>query len=313
MFLPFIALLASGCNNTPVEEENVRWVSPLGAPSLVFFDQGNNKDDWVSQKAALMPAELQGNAYDAVIFDATTGLSAIKKNNSDFALAKVITAGNMYLVGLNKDTMPTSEDKIVAFQKDKIPDKVFKKLASDRWNLDVSNAKYVSDASETAPILQSGKYQGETVDYVLTAEPVFQSSKLTALQNGITLTEIKSLRSEWKALTNQDAIVQAGIFVRKSSLETKKEKLKVWMNMVDTNLNKLISNDAGVKEAMDAYGDIDAQKTRFGVPSQIASKVQENGNNRLAFISASLEESNVNGFLSSLGEATYEDTYFVNI
>lgn len=288
----------------------IKWVSPLGAPSIAFYDQYDNSN-WVSQAASLMPAELQGNMYDAVVYDSITGLESIKMNDSDFALARVITGGNFYLVGINHTEMPTSTSKIVAFQKDKVPDKVFKKVTSDRWGLDTSNVKYVKDASETAPILKTGKYQSEDVDYVLTAEPVFSANKSAAQEAGITLTELKVLRDEWRELTGQNFIVQAGIFVRKSIIDYKKDKLNEWFTRLDTRLEKLISNDPIVGDEMNEYGDAKRQQGRYGVAYPIINVVQKEGANRLGFVTkANNEELSVNAFLTALGLSTYEDSYF---
>lgn len=311
ILLSSITLLSS-CGNAN-NAKDIKWVSPLGAPSVAFYTEGKNSN-WVSESASLLPAELQGNFYDAVIFDSITGLASIKLNNSDFALARVLTGGNFYLVGINKEGYPTSEDRIVAFQKDKVPDKVFKKVATEKWNIDTNNVEYVSgDVSSTAAVLKTGKYQNNDVDYVLTAEPVYTSSKNAATEAGITLNEICSLKSEWKDLTGQNAIIQAGVFVRKSVIDEKKEQFNEWFTLLDERVKHIINNDSIVVDSLNAYGEAETQKNRFGVASTIISAVQNNAQNRLGFVSKE-ENANlsVNAFLTSLGETTYEDSYFVN-
>ena len=307
------SMLLASCGGKEAQDKTLRIVSPLGAPSSVMYDQGNNAD-WKSEAANLIPAELQGNYYDVVIFDATTGLESIRKNNLDFALAKVITGGNFYLMGINTDAAPTNESKFVAFQKDKIPDKVFKKIAKEKWglseNIDVS---YVTgDVSQTAAVLKTGKYAGQSVDYVLSAEPVITGAK-AELDEGVTLHEIYSMRAEWKAKYNQDAIVQAGVFVRKSSVSSKKDLLSDFMRKLESRLDILVSSPLTAANAMSEYNaDLNAQKARFGINANLVKALQGDNKNRLGIVSTS-ETIDVNAFLTNLGETQYPDSYFVNL
>ena len=313
-FIPLFisAMLMTSCKGQAPVDQVVRIVSPLGAPSAVMYDQGNN-ENWTSEAANLIPAELQGNYYDVVIFDATTGLESIRKNNLDFALAKVITGGNFYLMGINTTELPTSSSKFVAFQKDKIPDKVFKNLAQEKWGLSNMNVSYVAgDVSQTAAVLKTGKFNGESVDYVLSAEPVITSAK-SALDEGITLNEIYSMRAEWKAKYNQDAIVQAGVFVRKSSISSKKALLSDFMRNLESRLDILVSSPETAANSMSEFSaDLEAQKTRFGINANLVKALQGGNKNRLGIVSTS-ETIDVNAFLTNLGETQYPDSYFVTL
>ncbi len=313
-FIPVLlaSMMLASCNGNASEDPVLRIASPLGAPSASMYEEGNNSN-WLSEKASLIPAELQGNYYDVVIYDATTGLASIRKNNLDFALAKVITGGNFFLMGVNTEFAPTSESKIVAFQKDKIPDKVFKKLAKDKWGLAEMNVQYVpGDVSDTAAVLKTGKYQGQAVDYVLSAEPVIQSSK-AALDEGVSLHEIYNLRSEWKVQYGQDAIVQAGVFVRKSSISSKKALLSDFMRNLERRLDTLVKNPSEAVNKLNEYNnDLQKQAARFGVNANLVNALQSGNKNRLGFVTTS-ETIDVNAFLTNLGESTFADDYFVNI
>lgn len=315
-FIPLLfasVLLASCKGGTPAEKQIVKIVSPLGAPSVAFYDQGKN-ENWVSEAAANLPAELQGSEYDVVVFDSITGLSSIKAKNLDFALAKVITGGNFHLMGVNTTKLPTDDSVIVAFQKDKVPDKVFKKLALEKWGLSESmHVEYVAgDVSQTAAVLKTGKFQGHTVDYVLSAEPVITQAK-TSLDEGITLNEIYNVRNEWKAYSGQDAIVQAGVFVRKSSISSKKAELSDFMRLLEQRLDSLTKDGLEAATAMNEYSsDLEVQKNRFGANSNLVKNLQANGKNRLGFVSTE-EKINVNAFLTTLDESVFSNDYFVTL
>ena len=305
-----IMLLAS-CkgDNAPT---TLKIVSPKGAPSVSMYDQGNNVD-WTSEAPASLPAELQGYEYDVVIFDSITGLASIKKNNLDFALAKVITGGNFHLIGINTSEAPTSGSKIISFQQDKAPDKVMKKVLGEAKGLTNLEIKYVTgDVSATAAVLKTGKFGAEPVQYVLSAEPVITQAK-SQLDEGVTLTEIYNMREEWKAFSGQDAIVQAGVFVRKSSISQKKDLLSDFRVKLDERLDSLCLSGENAANAMHEYSDnLQTQANRFGANENLVRALQKEGKNRLGFVSTS-ETVDVNAFLTSLGEATYSSDYFVNI
>ena len=305
------ALLCS-CGNAVDYYDGVRVVSPAGAPSVVMYDQGNNAD-WDTKAPANMPAELQGNYYDVVIFDSITGLSSVKKNNLDFALAKVITGGNFHLIGINTDAEPTVESRIVAFQQGKVPDIVFKHLAGQYWHWDEDTlVEYVGDVSETAAILKTGTYKGSPVNYVLSAEPVITNVK-SALNEGITLHEIHDLRADWKAYSGQDAIVQAGVFVRKASISVKNALLSDFMRKLESRLDSLALGPQEAVIAMNEYSsDLKVQAARFGANANVVSALQNDGKNRLGIVSTS-ETIDVNAFLTKLDMATYSSDYFVTL
>ncbi len=314
-FVPILlgSLLLASCQNQGPSENTLRIVTPLGAPSAIMYDQGSNAD-WDAKAPVNLPAELQGNFYDVVVFDALTGLESIRKNNLDFVLAKVVTGGNFFLMGVNTDDIPTSESKIVSFQKDKAPDKVFLNLANEKWGLGSNlNIEYVTgDVSSTAAVLKTGKFNGQPVDYVLSAEPVITSVK-NSLDEGVSLTEIYNMRTEWKEKYNQDAIVQAGVFVRKSSISSKNALLSDFMRKLESRCDILVSNPEIAANCLNEYSaDLDTQKNRFGINANVLKALQSGNKNRLGIIQTS-ETVDVNVFLETLGQVGYPSTYFVNI
>ena len=88
LMLGAIASLAMvACNNKPAEsgvkeKYEVSWVSPVGIPTLAFYDQGNN-ENWISSSAPatdVVPA-FAGDEVDAIVFDGFAGLKNVKANH----------------------------------------------------------------------------------------------------------------------------------------------------------------------------------------------------------------------------------------
>lgn len=316
--LPIISIMLAGCSgNTPVE--NVKTICPTGAPALAFYDQGVNADFVTSSTPTNVLAELQKNDYDCVVFDSINGLKSIKKNSANYQLAKIITGGNFYLACIGKEAdaegnypLPTSDDVVVSFGQNLIPDLVYSRLCSEYWHIE-NNAKYVASVADALAVLVSGKYSGGDADYVFIAEPALTTAinKTDAATYG-KVGVVKNIRSEWKAYSGQDGLAQAGIFVNKDSIVNKEAKLKEYMRSLESRIDIAIKNPTTVKATMDAHLTTAEQASRFGFNSNIVSKVQANNNNGFGLVSPS-ETIDVNAFLTSLGQETFGSEYFVTL
>lgn len=309
-----LALLTScGGGTSQVEESDIKFISPTGAPALAFYDQGNNENYVTNSTPSLVLAELQANYYDIVVAPVFGGLKSIKANNADFALAQVITGGNFFLVGVNKEAneLPTSSSYIVAFAEQDVTGMVFKKLANEKWNIGTENVHFVSGAADTLPILKTGKHAGTQVDYVLTAEPVFTNAKANK-DEGVTLVETYNIQNEWKALTSQDGLVQAGVFIRKTSYSAKPNKTKAFFTDLNTRLTTALTKPEEVKTALHEFNeDLTKQAARFGFNENLAFNLLKNGN-RFGLVSPETKL-DVNSFLVSLGQTAYSNGYFITI
>lgn len=319
LIFPLLSVfLIASCNGpdtgvTPKEEADISFISPTGAPAVPFYDQGNNPNYATNSTPSLVLAELQANYYDVVVAPVFGGLNSIRKNKLDFALAEVITGGNFFLAGINKEagSVPTSSDYIVAFAELDVTGMVYKKLASERWNIGTDNVHFVAGAADTLAILKSGKHAGQSVDYVFTAEPVLTNAKANA-EEGITISEVYNIQNEWKALTNQPSLVQAGVFVRKSSISAKPNKMKAFFKDLRTRLDTCVNEPSKVKEALHAYSeDVKVQAGKFGINENLAFNLLNNGN-RLGILPYSVKI-DVNVFLTSLNQVAFSNDYFVTI
>lgn len=304
-------------SEAPVTPKDVKVISPQGAPALALYTEYDNANYVNKTDPKLVNAELQKNEFDIVVAPVFGAMKAIKNYNCDFGLARVLTGGNFYLVGVNKtaEDRPNADSYIVGFAETDVTGMSFKKLYKDHWRLgEGTNIHWVDAAANTLPIMKSGKHMGNTVDYVLTAEPVFTNAK-TQLDEGISLVETYDIRKEWKDLTNQDTMVQAGLFVRKSTLADKAGKLGVknFISKVETNIANALDPEKlpSVVEELSKHT-IAEQKERFGYNANLVNALQSGGKNRFALVPAD-KEPDVNTFVTTLGVEAYPDSYFVTV
>lgn len=317
--LPLIVAMLSSCGNNISTDFKV--ITPSGAPALAFYDQGSNLNLTIDSTPTNVAAELQKNDYDMIVFDSINGLKSLKRNsNSTYALARILTGGNFFLVAINKEVnqetgkvpMPTKDDVIVSFGEKLIPDLVYSKLASDYWHID-NKPTYLNSVSDTRAVLSSGKQGGKNVDYVFTAEPILTTimNKQDAETYG-KISIVANVRNDWKSLTGQNAIAQAGLFVKKELLETRKNDLDSYINSLDERLYNAVNDINIVKAELDNYGTLTEQATRFGFNSNIISAVQKDKANKIGIVTKD-EKVDVNEFLTSLGQETFSEEYFINL
>lgn len=323
LFVGSLSLLASCGTETSSNEAidtdptPLKILSPKGAPALVLFTEGENTNWETKDDAKQVNAQLQNNEYDVIIAPVYGAMKAIKSFNCDFALARVVTGGNFYLVGVNKNAedRPTSDSYIVGFAEQDVTGKAFKELYKNHWNLgDPTNVEWVDTAQNTLGLLKAGKKGDRQIDYILTAEPVFTNAK-TQLDEGVTLTETYDIRKEWKDYANQDAMVQAGIFVRKSILNAKKSALKAFMMKIEENIVKATDSEKvqEVVDTLNAYNSVvTEQAKRFGYNANLVKALQSTNKNRFALVTKEMNI-DVNAFLTKLGEEAYDSSYFVTI
>lgn len=322
-FIPFLAVSCKGKNDAE-EEGALKILCPSGAPALAFYDQGNNPNFETKKQPQLVLAELQKNDYDVVVFDSITALKTIKsheeENGVNYKLAKIITGGNFHLVCINKEKdssgnypLPGAGDRIVSFGQGLIPDLVYTKLASDYWHIDNTPTYCGSSVAEAQAVLKAGTIGGDPVDYVFIAEPALTAAETDSEAPTFgKVGRVRNIRADWKAYSGQDGLAQAGIMVNAKALEKKPNALKAFMTELDSRLDVTINNPNVAAASLDVFGDADAQQDKFGFKSPLVKKLQGNGVNGFGMV-APTETIDVNAFLTSLGQPTFDDKYFVNI
>lgn len=303
-----VAILASSCSNGS-NYDNVynKIISPTGAPTIVFYDESLSKNLTTNSVPSNVGAQLQDDNYGIVVFDFYNGLNSIKKNNADYKLARIITGGNLYLVGIGKSAEPTGDDYIVSFGENLLPDLVYRHIYSQEV---VDATHYVSGVSDIGPILLTGLHNGNKVDYVVIAQPVLYSIVSQMDAETKASLNIVSLRDKWAEKTDLSPVIpQAGLFIHTKMYDAHKAYFDGFLDNLDDYILTCIESPEDMKNGLDNYGGVEEQKNLFGFTSTVAYNVQSNGQNGFALVDAELHDNlDIDSFLSELGiEYDYND------
>lgn len=298
MIFPLLILNSCGGDNS-----NIKTICPVGAPSLCYYTEGNNPNFVTESSTPKVVAQFQQEEYDAIVIDATSGLKAIHDYGKPYALAKLLTANNLYLVSTSKNVKPEKNDKIYAFpgNDDGVPHLALLKYISES-GVDVK-IDWVDGVSQVAASIKndSTKYQ-----YYLLANPVYTT--LQAVTN-INFTFTTKLTTD-----NMSVIPQAALFINKDSYERKKEKFKTYFDNLNSRILTAIESPDEVRQKLDEYGDSVKIQTRFGFPSRVVTNVQKDNGFGLCDETQKFTADDMNKFLSTVGrEERYDSSYFVNI
>lgn len=150
-------------------------------------------------------------------------------------------------------------------------------------NAPIAVDKYVSAVSDTAAYLIAGADEGEAVDYVVSSYPVIYS----AMHSDSRKTELSvyaNIAREFGEKYDAKGFPQAGLFIKSTLLEddASASKIASFLAAFDASVSDLVAGGSKAVEALNAYGDADAQKSFFGFNANVIKGCQEN--NALAFI-----------------------------
>lgn len=300
--IPLLAM--SACAPLTSTNENYKKViSPSGAPAICFYNQANSGNFDTNSTPSNVMAQLMTDNYGMVVFDFYNGLKVIKNNNANYKLARILTGGNLYLVGIDKTEAPTKDDTIVSFGQNLLPDLAYKKLYSKDI---IDNTTYVNGVSDAAAVLASGVYEGQEVDYVVIAQPaLFATMSNKDAPTYGRLTVIDNLKGKWKEQYNQDAIPQAGLFVHNTYYQANKQYFDNEFALLDERIDTAINDVNTVKTTMDEQmPNLEDQKNFFGFNSNVAKNVQDNANTPNGFALVNAEEAaniDIQEFLTTIG------------
>lgn len=299
--------LLAACNPgiTPTTLKH-NFVSPSGAPSLALFTMFEDDTNYQTKSnPQLVSAELLGNNFNYVIFDSINGLRAIQKNEANFKLYGLLTGGNYFLAGIDKnaEAVPSADDYIVSFGQGLIPDIVYNYLYPE-----VPVDAYVSATADAASVLKDGMYQGNEVDYVFIAEPSLTSAMndTNANTHG-RVSIIANIKEEVEAKTGMPGMPQAGLFVRYDGFyKDHQEEVDEYLSFIDTNIDNAIDHPDVVRDYLNQF-DQDAVKMKFGYNANIVYALQQNGQNRFGLVRASERDAiDINEFLTIIGQPTVD-------
>lgn len=291
------AILLTGCK-TNDNGDYKKIICPSGAPAIAFYNHATDSN-FETGAPTVVAAELQSNRYGTIVFDFLNGLKSVKNNSGDYSLKRIITGGNLYLVGINKDSEPTSDDYIVSFGENLLPDVVYKHI----YSADIVNSThYVSAVSDAGAVLKTGLHNGETVDYVLVAQPVLFSVLSTA-EDASKYHVVNCLKDKWGEVTGLAPVIpQAGLFINDTMYSKHKSYFDGFLDDLNNNIDTCIEDPNTMKAGIEEAGDANAQKELFGFTANVAYNVQKDNKNGFALVSSEdHEELDLNAFFEELG------------
>ena len=311
LLLSVLLLSLTSCG--PVDTSSLKIVTPTGAPSIAFYKEvGNTNFETNSTPSNIVAMMTSTSDKDIVVIDTVSGIKAIN-NGAPYLLAANITFGNFFIASTGKDDdgIMNEGDKIVLFGQSQTPDLLFHYLYGKSFD---SNIEYVANATAAAQCLASGKNVSTSseIDYVFLAQPALY----TILNNTNAPTYgkasiYKNIQEEYKAKTNNQELVQASVFVRKSDDKDYNKMLKAYLENLNQAINEAIENPTLVKESMDQISSEEVTSI-FQINSNAAKAVLEDNNGLgLGYKEALDNKQSIDSFISlfSLGE-TNEEIYF---
>jgi hypothetical protein len=294
----------------------LKWITPTGAPTLAFYDQGNNAN-WVSSSSpatAVVPA-FATNDYDMIVYDGTAGLASISSNNYNYRLAQWVSGGNFYVVSTKHTAITDFQagQTIDGFVKTGNAAKSFLKLSKDVWSWNYSDTE-ISFETGVAQVKTNLVSNPSGHDYYLIAQPVLAAAKaaLAAQTPAVTLNVVANLQSEWKKAYQQATIPAAALFVNNASYAEKKDKIDAFLKQTQARQDESISSIDKVVSALDAYGDSTAATTRFGFTSTLVKALQPT--NQFGILKTGDISDNkafANDFQTTLGSNAFADSLFL--
>jgi hypothetical protein len=300
-----------------VAAHEVRWITPTGAPTLAFYDQGANEDHWISSASPateVAPAFATDN-YDAVVFDGVSALNLISKNSYNYQLASWISGGNFYLVSTKHSALSdyAAGQTVESFVKTGNASRSFLKLAADKWSwsLSDSDVHYEGGVADVKTALVSNP---TAYDYYVIAQPVLTVAKkaLASQTPAVTLNIVANLQSEWKAAYNQATIPAAALFVNKTSYGKYKDSIDTFIADTQSRQDDAVTDVAKVTTALNAYGDDTAVTKRFGFTSSLVTALQ--ATNQFGILQSGVisdKKAFASDFNTTLGGSAFADSLFL--
>jgi len=323
--LPLVATLLASCesvssssslvsspegSSTGEDDYEVQTISPAGAPTLAFYDQGSNVSFQTDSTPSNVGKHFLTSTYDAIVFDSVNALKTISTKAAPFKLARFITGGNFYVVSYGKDPtdVPTKDSTFVSFGEGLLPDTVMNKLVAsydgwERW--DMPSITYLAGVSDVMSALLAHSY-----DYYFIAQPALFGAKSQLGSDASKVNVVANVRAAWADFSGQPSIPQAGLFIRNATYSDHQAYVDKYLSDLDSRLTVAVDDPASAKAAMDAWnGDTAAQQAKFGFSSSVAYNVQKDDANGFGIVKpGSLGSTNLtflNSFVDLLDSSSY--------
>lgn len=296
VFVMATALTACGTSNS-TNDEPVKIMAPMGATALSIlglYEDENISIDTVDGSDVLSAEFNKKDGYDVIIAPINLGAKIISSGKSEYVLDRVVTWGNLYVVGTGEEAFST-EGVFAAFGEETVPQKVLMN------SLDIETMQasitYFSSVNDVQAQLLSGK-----ANVGLLAEPAATATIAKAKEKGIDLKILKDIQNEYqnKQQTQSKGYPQAALFVRKDRVNTVTPYIEKAMNFANETV---LQDENAIMDAIEK-----ATIEKLGVPSaEISQKTWARQN--IKFVKANTVKDEIHTFLSQFN-IKLKDTYF---
>lgn len=320
--LLLIGLLAA-CSSSPDAEgdSSFAWVTPTGAPTLAFFDQGDNPN-WLSASnpAEVVVPSFAANAYDGIVFDGVSGLTMMAKNKNaaHYKLARWINNLGFYLVSTSHAKEDVAEwDSswtVDAFVKTGNASRCLLSLASTVWNWGDVSSQVTFEVGLDAVVsnIPSNGY-----DFYLVADPAYTNLKA---KMGDKLHLIYDLQEEWGKAHEGAKIPSAALFLNAKGLSERPSAYAKFLKETDERLETLVDAPEKAKAALKEYAESDPSHLingalpKFGIAASIVENLPSlQSHNAFGFVKkkeAGDAKEIANSFSRALGGPSFGDELF---
>ena len=286
-----IGLASCGKSEAPYD---FKWVTPTGAPTLAFYDQGSNAN-WVSASnpSEIVVPSFAANSYDAIVFDGVSGLNLMTKNAkaANYKLARWINSLGFYVVSLKhtvEDTKTWDASWTVdAFVQTGNSSRAFVSLATSVWNWSIGEGKitYETGVSQVAANIPTNGF-----DFYVVADPIYTTLKG---KMGDKLHLIYDLQEEWGKAHDGSSIPSAALFVNSSLYSAHQASYDAFLSETNSRIDTLVDSPSTAQTALEEYAAnnetavVNGDYVKFGISTSIVSNL------------ATLQKKNAFGFLKT--------------
>ncbi len=323
--IPLAVLALSACSNSKQSGTlPFSWVTPTGAPTLAFYDQGDNSS-WISASnpSEIVVPSFAANSYDGIVFDGISGLNLMSQNKaaSNYKLARWINNLGFYVVS-KKHTKEEASIWNASWTVDSFvatgnASRCLLSLSKSVWGWgDLQSLGTVSFETGVDAVVTNLASDG--YDFYLLADPAYTNLKSKL---GDKLHLIYDLQEEWGKAHEGMKIPSAALFINAKGYSQGKNVYDEFLKQTDDRLYTLVKEPEKAQKALEDYQNSDPSHVvsgslyKFGVATSIVSNLTNlQANNALGFCVNEKGEKarqTANAFSLAFGGSEYSSELFL--
>ena len=235
LFVFLFALTSCDKKNEEVitDDYTITATAPNGAPAVALATIAQkNKDNFNFIAAKTIATAFSSTGSDVVIAPINAGANLYSKGKSTYRLAAVITWGNLFFASqLEGFTLETINGKEITLFGENTINASVALYVLEKNNITPSKINYLAEASDTQSLLAT-----DATAIVMSAEPA-----ITAVKSKKNVTSV-SIQDLYKKASGNDEFAQAGIFVKKETIENHAKALSEFLLEVKNETDNLNTN-----------------------------------------------------------------------